>query len=40
MLGVEKTSTFEDPMLRSGLLLAREGATTVKEVLAKVYTLE
>ncbi|MBI2964700.1 MAG: type II/IV secretion system protein [Chloroflexi bacterium] len=28
------------PLRRAGLLLAKEGVTTVKEVLAKVYTLE
>jgi type IV pilus assembly protein PilB len=28
------------PLRRSGLLLAKQGQTTVKEVLAKVYTLE
>jgi type II secretory ATPase GspE/PulE/Tfp pilus assembly ATPase PilB-like protein len=28
------------PLRRAGLLLAKQGVTTVKEVLAKVYTLE
>ncbi|MBI4306559.1 MAG: hypothetical protein HY678_09610 [Chloroflexi bacterium] len=28
------------PLRRAGLMLAKEGVTTVKEVLAKVYTLE